>query len=106
MRIRPAFLCLLVGLSAVQVSQGQTNDFGFKAGANYSQVSHLSTIILSEPYFINYKIKEGGRYGWHFGIYYEYKLESKKVGFQTEVMYSRQGGDVLFNNYDKDFNYK
>jgi hypothetical protein len=84
----------------------QTNDFGFKAGANYSQVSNLSTIILSEPYFLNYKIKEKGRYGWHLGVYYEYKLENKKVGFQSEIMYTRQGGDVLFNNYEKDFNYK
>lgn len=106
LRLRPVLLCLLVTLFAVEITQGQTNDFGFKAGANYSQVSNLSTIILSEPYFINYKIRETGRYGWHLGIYYEYKLENKKVGFQSEIMYSRQGGNVLFNNYEKDFNYK
>lgn len=88
------------------MTRAQTNDFGFKAGANYSNVSNLSTIILSEPYFINYKIKETGRYGWHLGIYYEYKLENNKLAFQSEIMYSRQGGNVVFNNYEKDFNYK
>jgi hypothetical protein len=96
----------MVMIVTATATQAQTNDFGFKAGANYSQVSNLSTIILSEPYFINYKIKEQGRYGWHLGIYYEYKLENNKVGFQSEIMYSKQGGNVLFNNYEKDFNYK
>src|ERR1700743_2175429 len=99
MRLRPAALCLFVSLLSAQIIEAQTNDFGFKAGANYSQVSNLSTIILSEPYFINYKIKETGRYGWHLGIFYEYKLEDNKLAFQTEIMYSRQGGNVVFNNY-------
>ena len=106
MSCRPALLYLLVSILPMKITLAQTNSFGFKAGANYSNVSNLSTIILSEPYFLNYSIREGGRYGWHLGIYYEYKLESKKVGFQSEIMYSRQGGNVLFNNYEKDFNYK
>ncbi len=106
MRLRPAVLCLLVHLLTMQLTEAQTNDFGFKTGANYSKISNLSTIILSEPYFINYKITETARYGWHLGIFYEYKLESKKLAFQTEVMYARQGGNVVFNNYEKNFNYK
>lgn len=106
MRFRPALLCLLVNLLTVKMTLAQTNDFGFKTGADYSSVSNLSTIILSEPYFINYKIKEQARYGWHLGIFYEYKLESNKLAFQTEIMYSRQGGDVVFNNHEKDFNYR
>src|ERR1700722_4802443 len=106
MRLRPAVLCLFVRLLTVQMTQAQTNDFGFKTGANYSDISNLSTIILSEPYFIDYNIKETARYGWHLGIFYEYRLESKKMAFQTEIMYSRQGGNVEFDNYQKDFNYK
>jgi hypothetical protein len=106
MRFRPAVLYLIGQLLTGQITQAQTNTFGFKTGANYSQVSNLSTIILSEPYFINYKINEQGRYGWHLGIFYEYKLETNKLAFQTEIMYSRQGGNVVFDNYEKDFNYK
>lgn len=81
MSCRPALLYLLVSILPMKITLAQTNSFGFKAGANYSNVSNLSTIILSEPYFLNYSIREAGRYGWHLGIYYEYKLESKKWDF-------------------------
>jgi len=87
-------------------TQAQIYSYGIKAGANYSKVSALSTIVLSEPYFLNYSIKETGRYGWHFGIFYEYKTDNERLGFQSEIMFSNQGGNVEFNNYEKDFNYK
>ena len=106
MRTRPACLYLLLFLLTTKITWAQTIDFGFQAGANYSNISNLSTIILSEPYFIDYKIQETGRYGWHLGIFYEYKLESNKLAFQSEIVYSRQGGNVVFNNTEKDFNYK
>ena len=106
MRTRPACLYLLLFLLTTKITWAQTIDFGFQAGANYSNISNLSTIILSEPYFIDYKIQETGRYGWHLGIFYDYRLEDNKVGFQSEIMYSTQGGNVVFNNYQKDFNYK
>jgi hypothetical protein len=106
MPFRPALLYLLLFILPVKITHAQTYTFGFKAGGNYSNVSNLSTIILSEPYFLNYSIREKGRYGWHLGIYYEYKLEGERLAFQTELMYSTQGGNVLFNNYEKDFNYK
>ena len=97
---------MLVPLLAIFTTHAQIRAFGFKAGGNYSKISNLSTIILSEPYFINYSIKETGRYGWHLGIFYEYKLENELLGFQSEIMFSKQGGNVEFNNYEKDFNYK
>lgn len=40
------------------------------------------------------------------GIFYEYKVENSRLAFQSEIMYARQGGDVEFHNYEKDFNYK
>lgn len=97
---------MLVCLLAMQPTHAQTMSFGLKAGANYSQVSGLSTIILSEPYFINYSIQESGRTGWNLGIFYEYKLEDELLGFQSEIMFANQGGNVEFSNYEKDFNYK
>ena len=99
-------LCVFISLLSIQSMHAQIRTFGLKAGANYSKVSNLSTIILSEPYFINYSIQETGRTGWHLGIYYEYKLENELLGFQSEIMYSRQGGNVDFRNHEKDFNYK
>jgi hypothetical protein len=87
-------------------THAQIYSFGGRAGANYSKISNLSTIILSEPYFLNYTIKESSRIGWHLGIFYEYKLEDERLGFDTEIMYSTQGGNVEFSNIEKDFNYK
>jgi hypothetical protein len=106
MRLRTTYLCLPVLLFVTTFTQAQTYTFGFKAGANYSKISNLSTIILSEPYFINYTMKESGRYGWHLGIYYEFKFEESPLGFQSEIQYSRQGGNVNFDNIEKDFHYK
>ncbi len=97
---------MVVCLPAIQPTHAQTMSFGLKAGANYSQVSGLSTILLSEPYFINYSIQESGRAGWNLGIFYEYKLENELLGFQSEIMFAQQGGNVEFSNYEKDFNYK
>ena len=98
-------LCLVLSIFSVSPSQAQVYSFGGKAGATYSKISNLSTIILSEPYFLNYTIKETGRVGWNLGIFYEYKLEDERLGFQSEIMFSNQGGDVQFRNYEKDFNY-
>lgn len=107
MLIRRITLCTFVLSLFCITTNAQIYSFGFKTGANYSKVSNLSTIILSEPYFLNYQIKETGRIGWNLGIFYEYKLEDNaRLGFQSEIMYSRQGGNVEFNNYEKDFNYK
>lgn len=106
MLLRLILLCICGFCLPVNQAQSQTFAFGFKAGANYSQVSGLSTIILSEPYFINYSIGEKGRTGWHLGIFYEYRLENERLGFQSEIAFSKQGGNVAFSNYEKDFNYK
>jgi hypothetical protein len=106
MLLRITILSTLLLLLCLHSSHAQIRSFGFKAGANYSQVSRLSTIILSEPYFLNYNIKETGRYGFHLGIFFEYKLENESLGFQSEIMFANQGGNVEFNNYEKDFNYK
>jgi outer membrane protein with beta-barrel domain len=104
--MRIAILCLVLLFPSFLSVNAQIRAFGVKAGANRSEISSLSTIILSEPYFINYNIKESGRFGWHLGIFYEYKLENELLGFQSEIAYSKQGGNVEFSNYEKDFNYK
>jgi hypothetical protein len=106
MQLRSLILCMVASAFIGTTTHGQIYSFGGRAGANYSKISNLSTIILSEPYFLNYTIKESSRIGWHLGIFYEYKLEDERLGFDTEIMYSAQGGNVEFSNVEKDFNYK
>src|SRR6185369_14269520 len=98
MRLRITPLCILLSLLFSNTTEAQIYSFGFKGGGNYSKISNLSTILLSEPYFINYSITESNRYGWHLGIFYEYKFEDAPLGFQSEIQYSRQGGNVDFSN--------
>lgn len=105
MHLRIILLGFVV-FSLSATSNAQIYTFGFKAGANSSTISNLSTIILSEPYFLNYTMKESRRYGWHLGIFYQYKFEEAPLGFQSEIMYSRQGGNLDFSNQEKDFHYK
>jgi hypothetical protein len=106
MQVRSLILCMVASILIGTTTHAQIYSFGGRAGANYSKISNLSTIILSEPYFLNYTIKESSRIGWHLGIFYEYKLEDERLGFDTEIMYSTQGGNVEFSNIEKDFNYK
>ena len=106
MQVRSLILCMVASTLIGTTTHAQIYSFGGRAGANYSKISNLSTIILSEPYFLNYTIKESSRIGWHLGIFYEYKLEDERLGFDTEIMYSAQGGNVEFSNIEKDFNYK
>src|SRR6266700_3557088 len=106
MVLRLTLLGLLGTFLSLNSTQAQIYSFGLKTGANYSKISNLSTIILSEPYFINYSIKETNRYGWHLGIFYDYKIEESPLGFQSEIQFSKQGGNVEFDNFDKDFHYK
>lgn len=106
MRIGRMTLCALALVVYSTCAHAQTYAFGFKAGPNRSRITNLSTIILSEPYFINYSMTETGRYGWHLGIYYDYNLENERLGFQSEIQYARQGGNVNFSNYERDFHYK
>jgi hypothetical protein len=105
MYFRIALSGVFLAFLSISTTQAQIYSFGFKSGANYSKVSNLSTIILSEPYFIDYSISEKGRYGWHLGFFYEYKIEESPMGFHSEIQYSKQGGDVDFSNYDRDFHY-
>ena len=105
MLLRTIGLCMS-GLLLIFNTHAQIYKFGFKAGANYSKISNLSTIILSEPYFINYTIGESARTGWHLGIFYEYKFEDDPLGFMSEISFSKQGGNVDFSNLEKDFHYK
>lgn len=106
MYLRIIFLGLAMSCLSISGINAQLYSFGFKAGANYSKISNLSTIILSEPYFINYSIKETGRYGWHLGVFYQYDFEESPLGFQSEIQYARSGGNLEFSNFEKDFHYK
>lgn len=80
--------------------------YGPKAGITCSSISNLETTILSEPYFLNYTLKSHQRTGYTGGFFFNFRFQQKLLAIQSEIAYSQQGGDLLFNNLEKDFNYK
>lgn len=93
----------------IEHSFAQNNEsvlnYGMKAGLNRSFVSGLQTTILSEPYFINYTLEGKPKFGGAAGAFLNYRFKDA-LALQTDVMYSQQGSDLLFNNIQKDFHYK
>lgn len=79
--------------------------YGLKAGVTRSSISNLETTILSEPYFLNYTLNPQTTIGWAGGGFLIYRFYSP-VSLHAEIMYSQQGSDLVFNNIEKDFNYK
>jgi hypothetical protein len=108
MKIKFSLIMSLFVTSAsyAQSSDEKTVNYGMKAGAIYSSISGLETTILSEANFKNYTLKMKPRYGWSAGMFLNYRLEHKVLGLQTEITYAQQGSDLLFDNFEKDFNYK
>jgi len=77
---------------------------GLIGGANYSNISKVDKIIISEPYFINYNLKNEYVYGEEGGVFFDYKLDADHWSLNGEVVYSAQGTTLSFSN-SQDFNY-
>ncbi|MFT3932825.1 MAG: outer membrane beta-barrel protein [Chitinophagaceae bacterium] len=112
MRKRYAICCYLLcslflsttGFAQAQHVENPLN-YGLRSAFNYSTITGLGTTILSEPYFINYSMKEKNRYGWGLLGFINYRAIDA-LALEMEIGYSQQGGDLNFNNYEKDFNYR
>lgn len=77
-----------------------------KGGANYSEINDLETTILSEPFFLNYTLNKKQKTGFTAGVCVNWELKNTIASINLDVLYSQQGSDLLFNNIEKDFNYK
>jgi hypothetical protein len=108
-------LCLLLAMPFLLNAQYKSTGFlardgysmyGLKAGATLSGISNLQTTILSEPYFLNYTLNAQKRYGWTAGIFYNYRFQNPFISIETDLGYAQEGSDIVFNNLEKDFNYR
>lgn len=77
-----------------------------KGGALYSGTNNLETTILSEPYFINYTLNNKKKLGFMGGLGVNWELKNTVASLNLDILYAQQGSDFLFNNTEKDFNYK
>lgn len=105
------FKLLFIACSIIShLGHAQVNDeytiYGIKAGGVRSKINSLETMILSEPFFLNYTLKSREKYGYAAGIFWNYRFKNSKFSAQTEIFYAQQGSELNFNNLATDFNYK
>jgi len=106
-------ICFLMTLGSTVSAQDDEGaiTYGLKLGATYASISGLETTILSErDKFRNFTLEKKPRFGWAGGMFLNYRFHPI-VALHAEVMYARQGSNLVFNNtvYRTDtthFNYK
>ena len=101
-----AALCLFVFIGPLSAQQDRVDlSFGVKGGGIYSRISNLETTIMSEPYYTNYSLSPKAREGFTLGGFVEYNPNASRFAVGADILYSQQGGDLVFNNSAKDFYY-
>jgi len=113
---------LLSSLYMSAIAQDESEDtynsskgvhFGFNAGAAYSKIININTIIISEPYFnkTDYRLWDNWKPRYpHVGAFIDYNVASWFY-VSAELGYDDEGGNVRFHNsmdynYAMDFNYQ
>lgn len=102
-------ICFILVLLCFSKPIAQTFDgvrIGLKGGALFSEISNLETTILSEPFFLNYSLEREKRRGYTGGIGIIWELKNSITALQLDILYAQQGSDLIFSNFEKDFNYK
>jgi hypothetical protein len=80
--------------------------FGFKAGAVYTNISDLSKVLVSESYYTGYTFENSNQWGLTGGVYINYKFEGSISALYSELSYSRLGNKLHYsdvNDLEYDF---
>lgn len=95
--------CLFPTLSHAQTSDGLR--ISLKGGALYSGINDLETTLLSEPFFLNYSLNKQKRLGFTGGLGINWELKNSIASLNLDILFAQQGSELVFNNWEKDFNY-
>lgn len=84
--------------------------FGIKAGASYSSIGNIHSMIISENYFRNYDFDENFTINPSASLFINYKLEETVVALEGGISYYQIGSkskysDINGFNYDLKFQY-
>ncbi len=85
--MRKLFL-IVFALFAGTVTYSQGLDLGIKAGANFSSISGYENL--------------SDKSGFHIGVFAGIKF-SEKIGVQGDILYSQQGADFEFGEFDLNY---
>jgi len=105
-----ASFIVLLTLIRIEAQPGRNDDntsglqFGFKAGAVYTNISDLSKVLVSESYYTDYTFENFNELGFTGGIYLNYKFEQSISAIYSELSYSRLGNKLHYSDIT-DFSY-
>ncbi len=114
MHLKFSLLLLLLFSVSTSVLRAQRSNsiddvsirFGITGGIiPVGKISDLESTIISEPYFIDYKLSQTKKLGWQIGGFIHYKVSDVPIAFYNELSYSQQGTNLHFINTQTDFSY-
>jgi len=99
------FISVLTATSSTIYAQDykSTLSYGIKAGATFAAITGLETTLFVEPFNLNYTLKKQPRFGWGTSMFLNYRFQPA-LALHTEIMYARQGSNVLFTDTLRHFN--
>jgi hypothetical protein len=113
MNLKPFFFAiLLLCFCETTFAQDGNIAFGLDAGTGKSKISNINTVILSEPYFLNYHLYNNWKWGYpHAGAFVDVKLPVEPFFVFAEISYDAEAGSLYFTNsyqynYTMNFNYQ
>jgi Outer membrane protein beta-barrel domain len=99
------FTSLFVHAKAQPKEKDDRNlQFGFKAGAVYSNITGISKVLVSESYYTNYTFKNNSTWGASGSIFLNYKFEESISALYSELSYCRLGNMLHYADIN-DFKY-
>ena len=79
--------------------------FGLTGGAGVGKLSGLESTIISEPYFVDYSLRQTRKVGWQAGAFIHYEIDDLPLAIYSEFSFSRQGTNLHFLNEQTNFSY-
>lgn len=93
----------VVTMIEAQSGQNKNNNFlqvGIKAGADYTKITDLSKVLVSESYYTGYTFENSGLLGFTGGIYVNYKLGESISAIYAEISYAQVGNKLHYSDID------
>jgi len=95
---------VLLTIIRLEAQSGRSTDnttglqIGFKAGADYTKISDLSKVLVSESYYTGYTFENSSMLGFAGGLYLNYKFEGSISAIYAELSYSRLGNKLHYSD--------
>lgn len=103
---RLLLVAIFIGIGVPLLAQYGSNPmFGLKIGVGRSQITKLSTILVSEDYYTGYSFSDEAMIGPVALLFVNYRINSSRIGLEGQISYFSQSTNFKYSDV-KDFNYE